>query len=178
MVVHTIKYQYPEEVEILDMDEKMRKLLALVAMVVIGAVVLVIAGEVAKYVIPHEALYFLLINKVYFLAAAIFLLLLGIDKINMNSARNLSATFVLIVIGVVLLWLLDKAASGMLWGGMYPSVYGRIPAQYVTLFLQALDIIAIALGALGGFLVLLKAMDKIKDMLNGATKIENKEKEI
>jgi hypothetical protein len=141
-------------------------------MVIIGAVVVVVAGELAKYLIPHEALYFLLINKVYFLAAASFLLLLGIDKINMNSARNIAAFFVLIMIGVALAWMLDKAASGMLWGGMYPSVYGRIPAQYVTLLLQALDIIAIAVGALGGFLVLLKAMDKVKDMLNGASKIE------
>lgn len=157
------------------MDENTRKLLALVAMVIVGALVLAAAGELAKYVIPHEALYFLLINEVYFLAAASFLLLLGIDKIHMNSVRNLAAFFVLVIIGVVLAWLLDKAASGMLWGGMYPSIYGRIPAQYVSLFLQALDIIAIAVGALGGFLVLLKALDKVKDMLNGASKTEHKE---
>jgi len=176
MVTHTFRYQHPEEVEILEIDAKTRKLLALVAMVIIGGLVLAVAGEVAKYVIPHEALYFLLINKIYILAAASFLLLLGIDKINMNSVRNLTAFFVMIVIGVVLLWQLDKAAVGMLWGGMYTSVYGRIPAQYVSLFMQSLDIIALAVGAVGGFLVLLKGMDKVKDLLNGESKIEkNKE---
>ena len=177
MVTHTIKLAInSEEVEILEIDANTRKLLALIAMVIIGGLVLAVAGEVAKYVIPHEALYFLLINKIYILAAASFLLLLGIDKINMNSVRNLTAFFVMVVIGVVILWQLDKVASGMVWGGIYPSIYGRIPAQYVTLFLQSLDIIALAVGAVGGFLVLLKCMDKIKDLLSGPSKSEkNKE---
>ncbi len=64
---------------------------------------------------PHDALYFLLVNKVYILAAALFLLLLGINRITCGSVRNLIAVFVLVLIGLVVLWQLDKIASGLLW---------------------------------------------------------------
>lgn len=139
-------------------------------MALVGAALVVAAGELAKHLIPPEALYFLVINRVYFLAAASFLLLLGINKIHLNSVRNLAALFVAIVVCLVLLWQLDKVASNLLWNGTYPSVYGRIPEKYVTLFLQSLDVIAILVGAVGGFLVLLKGLDKVKDLLSGTSK--------
>ncbi len=135
------------------------------AMIVIGIIIIAVAGEVAKNVMPAGILYFLLVNKVYILVAAVSLLLLGIDKINMNSVRNLTGLSVLVLIGIIVVWQLDKIASGALWNGMYPSVYGRIQESYLTLSLQAIDIIAICLGALGAFLVLLKVLDRVKDSL-------------
>jgi hypothetical protein len=148
-----------------EMDDNTRKLLALLGMIVVGIIILAVAGQAAKYVMPAGILYFLLVNKVYILAAGIFLLLLGIDKINMNSVRNLTGLAVLVLIGIVVAWQLDKIASGALWNGMYASVYGRIPENYLSLSLQAIDIIAIVLGALGAFLVLLKVLDRVKEML-------------
>ena len=149
-----------------------RKLVALAAMVALGVVVLALAGEAAKYVMPHDALYYFLVNKVYVLAAAIFLLLLGIDKINMGSVRNLIGLFVLVLLGLVVLWQLDRIASGVLWNGVYPSVAGRLEPRYETLLLQSLDVLGIVIGALGGFLVLLKGLDLAKDRLAGTGKTE------
>jgi hypothetical protein len=147
------------------MDNSTTKLLALLGMIVVGIIILAIAGETAKYVMPAGILYFLLVDKVYILAAALFLLMLGIDKINMNSVRNLTGLFVLAIIGIVIAWQLDKIASRALWNGMYSSVYGRIPGNYVSLSLQAIDVIAVLFGALGAFLILLKVLDMAKDML-------------
>ena len=153
-----------------NMDENTRKLFAIIAMVALGAIIVALVGEAAKYVIPHEAIYFLLVNKVYILAAAIFLLLLGIDKVNVGSVRNMIALFVLVLIGLVVLWQVDKIASGILWNGQYPSVYGRIQEKYLTLFLQSLDVVGIVVGATGAFLVLLKALDIAKNKLTGTSK--------
>ena len=153
-----------------DINGNNRKLTALLGMVALGVLVVALAGEAAKFVMPHDALYYFLVNKVYVLAAAIFLLLLGIDKINVGSVRNLIALFVLVLLGLVVFWQLDKVASGILWNGAYPSLYGRIEPRNVTLFLQSLDVIGIAIGALGGFLVLLKALDLAKDKLTEVPK--------
>jgi hypothetical protein len=157
-----------------EMNDNTRKLLSLLAMIALGIIVIVVAGEVAKYVMPAGILYFLLVNKVYILAAAVFLLLLGIDKINMSTVRNLIGLSVLVLMGIVITWQLDKIASGILWNGIYSSVYSRIPGNYLTLSLQAIDIIAIALGAIGVFLVLLKVLDKVKDMLTKGSKTDVK----
>jgi hypothetical protein len=157
-----------------EMNDNTRKFLSLLAMIALGIIIIVVAGEVAKYVMPAGILYYLLVNKVYFLAAALFLLLIGIDKINMNSVRNLTGLSVLVLMGIVITWQLDKIASGMLWNGAYSSVYSRIPADYITLSLQAIDIIAIALGALGAFLVLLKVLDHVKDLLMKGSKTDTK----
>lgn len=140
------------------------------AMILVGIVIVIVGGEIAKYVMPDGILYFLLVNKIYILAAALFLLLLGIDKVNVNSARNMTALFVLLIFTMILAWQLDKVASGILWNGAYPSVYGRIPDRYVTLALQAIDVIAIAAGALGAFLMMLKVLDMLKDVLTGQRK--------
>lgn len=148
-----------------EMDDSTRKLLALLGMIVVAIIIIAFAGEVAKYMMPAGILYFLLVNKVYILAAAFFLLLVGIDKINMNSVRNMTGLSVLVIIGIVIAWQLDKIASGALWNGMYMSVYSKIPENYLSLSLQAVDIVAIALGALGAFLVLLKVLDRVKDTL-------------
>jgi hypothetical protein len=142
-----------------------KRILALLGMIVIGVIILVVAGEAAKYVMPSGILYFLLVNEVYIIAGALFLLFLGIDKINMNTVRNMTGLFVLVIIGIVIAWQLDKIASGYLWNGVYSSVYSRIPGNYLSLALQSIDIIAIILGALGAFLILLKVLDAIKDML-------------
>jgi len=154
----------------LNINENTRKLMALVTMVAIGAVLLVMAGEVAKYVLPSETFYFQLVDKVYILSAAIFLLMLGIDKVNMNTVRNMIAIFVFMVVGVVILWQLDKMVSGILSTDTYPLIYGRMPSKYLTLTLQSLDILAILGGAIGAFLVLLKGLDKVKELLIGTSK--------
>jgi hypothetical protein len=153
-----------------NIDENTRKLFAILTMVTLGVILVAVAGEAAKYVIPREALYFLLVNKVYILAAAVFLLLLGVNRINMGSVRNLTAAFVLLLVGLLVLWQLDKIASGVLWNGLYPSVYGRIQEKYLTLFLQSLDVLGIIIGASGAFLVLLKVLDMAKNTLAGSSK--------
>ena len=75
--------------------------------------------------------------------------------------------FVVLLIALVVIWQLDKILSGVLWNGAYPSLYGRIEPRYVTTFLQSLDVIGIIAGAIGAFLVLLKALDLAKDKLTG-----------
>ncbi len=153
-----------------DTNNNNRKLVALLAMVALGIIIVAVVGEVAKYIMPHDALYFLLVNKVYILAAALFLLLLGINWINVGSVRNLIAAFVLVLIGLVVLWQLDKVTSGILWNGAYPSVYGRISERAVTVFLQTLDVAGIVVGATGAFLVMLKVLDMAKNKLSDSTK--------
>jgi hypothetical protein len=165
------------DIKKITMDDGTRKLLATLGMIVVAILIIALAGEVAKYVMPAGILYFLLVNKVYILVAALSLLLLGIDKINMNSVRNMTGLSVLAIIGIVIAWQLDKIASGALWNGMYSSVYGRIPGNYLTLSLQAIDVIAIALGALGAFLVLLKVLDRVKDSLVYSSKPSLKDEE-
>lgn len=154
----------------LKLNDNMRSLIAFFAMVIVGVLVLLAIGELAKYVIPDDSRYFLLVNKIYIIAAAIFVMLLGIDKINMNGIRNLVAIFALVLIGVVVLYNLDKIASGLLWNGIYPSAIGRIPEKYFAGLLQSLDALSIALGAFGAFLLLLKGLDKVKDVLMNASK--------
>ena len=153
-----------------NIDEKKRELLAICTMVALGGVLVAVVGEAAKYIMPHEALYFLLVNKVYILAAAVFLLLLGINRINAGNVRNLIAVFVLTLIGLVVLWQLDGIVSGILWNGTYPTVYGRISDGCVSLFLQSLDVIGLVVGALGAFLVMLKVLDLAKDKMVGPSK--------
>jgi hypothetical protein len=87
-----------------DTNNNNRKLVALLAMVALGICLVAVVGEAAKYIMPHDALYFMLVNKVYILAAALFLLLLGINWINVGSVRNLIALFVLALVGLVVLW--------------------------------------------------------------------------
>jgi len=152
------------------MDEKSRELLAICTMVALGGVLVAVVGEAAKYVMPHEALYFLLVNKVYILAAAVFLLMLGINRINSGNVRNMIAVFVLTLIGLVVMWQLDGIVSGILWNGMYPTVYGRISERAIGLFLQSIDVIGLVVGALGAFLVLLKALDFARDRMSGPSK--------
>jgi hypothetical protein len=151
-------------------NENRRKLFAILTMVTLGVILVAVIGEASKYVMPHDALYFLLVNKVYILGAALFLLLLGVNRVNMGSVRNMIALCVLVLIGLIVLWQLDKIASGLLWNGMYPSVYGRIQERYLTLFLQSLDAAGIVVGAAGAFLVLLKALDMAKNKLAGTSK--------
>jgi hypothetical protein len=139
-------------------------------MVTLGVIIVAVVGEAAKYVMPRDALYFLLVNKVYILGAAIFLLLLGINWVNVGSVRNLIAIFVLVLIGLVVLWQIDKIASGILWNGQYPSVYGRLSERATTLFLQSLDVAGLIIGGVGAFLVLLKALDLAKNKLAESSK--------
>jgi len=149
-----------------------RKLMALFFMLALGIALLALIGEAAKFVMPHDSIYYLLVNKVYILAAAIFLLLLGINRININSVRDLIAIFVMVLLSLLVLWQLDKVASGILWNGAYPTVYGRIPENYEAVFLQSLDVVGLIAGAVGAFLVLLKALDLTKDRLAGPAKEE------
>ena len=148
-----------------------RKLVALLTMVALGIIIVAVTGEAAKYIMSNNnMLYFLLVNKVYILAAAFFLLFLGINWVNVGSVRNMIAIFVLVLIGLVVLWQLDKIASGILWNGQYPSVYGRLSEHATTLFLQSLDVAGLIIGGVGAFLVLLKALDLAKNKLAEASK--------
>jgi hypothetical protein len=156
-----------------EMNNRTSRFLALLGMIVIGIIIVAIVGEVAKYVMPAGILYFVLVDKVYILAAALFLLFLGIDKIGMNSVRNLTGLSVLAIIGIVIAWQLDNIASGFLWNGIYPSVYSRVPVDFISASLQAINVIAIVVGIIGAFLVLLKVLDYIKHMLVKGSRKEN-----
>lgn len=153
-------------------EDNRHKLFSIVAMTALGAILLAAAGEAAMYVMPPQTLYYMLVDKVFVLAAAVFLLMLGVSRVSLNSVRNLIALSILLVIVLVVAWQLDQVASGILWNGAYPSVYGRIPDRTVTVALQCLDVLGIVLGTLGGFLVLLKLLDLAKDRLTGHAKTE------
>ena len=142
-------------------------LVALAAMVVIGAALLAIFGEAAKHVIPAGLLYFSVINKVYLLAAASLLLLIGLGMMEIGHMRNLTVLFIALVILIVVAYEVDTIASTAVQGGLYIS---KVPARYAQLFLQGLDGLSLVLGAIGVFLLLLKILDKVKDLLTNASK--------
>ena len=146
--------------------ENPRQLFALIAMLILGAALPAVAGELAKHVLPPGSPYFLLIDPIYLWAAAIFLIMLGLGKVGMTGLRNLAAACVLAVLVLGMAWQLDKIASAILWGGAYPSVYVRVPASYVSLALEIVDFGALLAAAGGAFLVLLKALDAVKRALS------------
>ncbi|MCD1295459.1 hypothetical protein CUJ83_10655 [Methanocella sp. CWC-04] len=139
-------------------------------MVIIGAAIILVIGEILKYFMPADVLFYQLINNTYILAAAVFLLLLGLNKINLNNIKNLAASFVLILIFIAIFYQFDKVACTVLWGGQFVSVLDRVPENYITWFLLALDGVSLILGSCGAFLLLLKGLNILKDFLTGMAK--------
>ena len=144
-------------------------LLALLTMVIIGVLLMAIFGELAKHFIPANLLYFALINKVYFLAAAGLILFIGFGRISLESIRNLIVFFVVLVVLVAVAYEVDVIASSALLSGAALEIT-RLPERYAHLFLLSLDGISLVLGAIGAFMLLLKGLDKVKDYLTSASK--------
>ena len=144
-------------------------ILALLAMIIIGVLLMALFGELAKHFIPANLLYFALINKVYFLAAAGLVLFIGFGRISLESIRNLIVFFVVLVVLVAVAYEVDVIASSALLSGAGLEV-SRLPERYAHLFLLSLDGISLVLGAIGAFMLLLKGLDKIKDYLTNASK--------
>lgn len=144
-------------------------LLAFLAMVIIGVLLMALFGELGKHFIPSDLLYFALINKVYFLAAAGLILFIGMGRVGLESIRNLIVFFVALVVLVAVAYEADVIASSALLGGAGLEI-SRLPQQYASLFLQSLDGISLLLGAIGAFMLLLKGLDKLKDYLTNASK--------
>jgi hypothetical protein len=144
-------------------------LLAILAMIIIGVLLMALFGELAKHFIPAGLLYFALINKVYFLAAAGLILFIGLGRTSLESIRNLIVFFVVLLVLVAVAYEVDViASSALLTGGALEIA--RLPDRYAQLFLLSLDGISLVLGAIGAFMLLLKGLDKIKDYLTSASK--------
>ena len=151
------------------MNRQLRDILALIAMVVVGGVLVALFGELAKHFIPSETLYFSVINHVYLLAAASLLLWIGLNRIGLVHIRNLTGFFVVLLILLAVVYEIDRIAIGTLSD---PSslLVSHVPAHYASLFLTVLDGISLVLGASGAFLLLWKGLDKFKDVLAGTSK--------
>jgi len=144
-------------------------ILALLAMIIIGVLLMALFGELAKHFIPAGLLYFSLINKVYFLAAAGLVLFIGLGRTGLDNIRNLIVFFVALVALVAVAYEADVIASSVLMNGASLEIV-RLPARYAQLFLLSLDGISLVLGAIGAFMLLLKGLDKVKDYLMNASK--------
>jgi hypothetical protein len=144
-------------------------LLAFLAMVIIGILLMALFGELAKHFIPAGLLYFALVNKVYFLAAAGLILFIGFGRTGLDSIRNLIVFFVVLVALVAVAYEVDVIASSVLISGGSLEI-ARLPARYTQLFLLSLDGISLVLGAIGAFMLLLKGLDRVKDYLMNASK--------
>jgi len=144
-------------------------ILALLAMIIIGVILMALFGELAKHFIPAGLLYFALINKVYFLAAAGLILFIGFGRIGLESIRNLIVFFVVLLVLIAAAYEVDVIVSSMYLSGGALEI-GRLPARYAQLFLMSLDGISLVIGAVGAFMLLLKGLDKVKDYLTNASK--------
>lgn len=151
------------------MNKQLRDILAFIAMVVIGGVLVALFGELAKHFIPSDTLYFSVINHVYLLAVATLLLWIGLGRIELIHIRNLTGFFLVLLILLAVAYEVDRIAIGTMAD---PSslLISHVSAQYASLFLTILDGISLVLGAAGAFLLLWKGLDKFKDVLTGTTK--------
>lgn len=150
-------------------NKELRGLLAFIAMALIGAALVVLFGELVKHFVPSDLLYFSVINHIYILAAAALLLFIGLGGTGLAHIRNLTAFFVVMVILAAVAYELDQVASGMMTGSA-GLLIARVPDHYASLFLTAIDGISLVLGAVGAFMLLWKGLDKLKDVLSGASK--------
>ena len=149
----------------LNVNEDVRSLGALLVMVLTGVLVVLAVGELIRFFLPADVLFNQLVTKAYLIGTAVFILMLGLGKINLNNVKNLTAAFVFIMILIMILFQADRLASSMLWGGQYTSVLDMVPDRYVSWTMLGLDGIALILGATGAFMLLLKALDRLKDAL-------------
>ena len=138
-------------------------------MIIIGVILMALFGELAKHFIPAGLLYFALINKVYFLAAAGLILFIGFGRIGLESIRNLIVFFVVLLVLIAAAYEVDVIVSSMYLSGGALEI-SRLPVRYTQLFLLSLDGISLVIGAVGAFMLLLKGLDKVKDYLTNASK--------
>ena len=146
------------------------KYVSFVIMLIVAALVVVVVGEICKHILPGDTAFFLTINKVYFLAAGSLILVAGLNKLSLNSLRNLAVLFVGLLALLVVLFYVDKFACSALWGGAYTSVLQRVPDQYFDIYYKALDGLSVLLAAIGALLLLVKSLDVLKDLLSGTKK--------
>jgi ABC-type methionine transport system permease subunit len=150
-------------------NKQLKGLLATIAMIIVGALLVVLSGELAKYFIAADTLYFSVINHIYLLAGAALLLWIGLGRHGLANIRNMICFFVLLLILLAVAYQVDRTAIGVssTSGSLLIS---HVPEHYADMFLTALDGISLILGAAGAFLLLWKGLDKLKDTLSGAGK--------
>jgi hypothetical protein len=153
--------------------EDIKKYLSFLVMLLVAAIAVLVVGEACKYILPKDTVFFFTIDKLYFLAAGALLLVAGLNKLGLNSLRNLAAVFVGLIALVVVLFFLDKLLCSALWGAMYTSVLQRVPAQYFNMYYNAMNWLSVILAAAGLLLLLVKSLDLLKDTLSGEKKDVN-----
>ncbi len=150
--------------------EDIKKYLSFVVMLLVAAVAIIAVGEICKYILTKDTVFFFTIDKLYFVAAGSLLLVAGLNKLNLDSLRNMAALFVGLIALVVVLFFLDKLLCSALWGGAYASVMLRIPVQYFGMYYNGLNWLSVILAAAGLLLLLVKSLDLLKDTLSGEKK--------
>jgi uncharacterized membrane protein len=150
--------------------EDIKKYLSFLVMLLVAAVAILAVGEICKYILPKDTVFFFTIDKLYFVAAGSLLLTAGLNKLGLNSLRNLAALFVGLIALVVVLFFLDKLLCSALWGAAYTSVLQRIPDQYFSMYYNAMNWLSVILAAAGLLLLLVKSLDLLKDALSGTKK--------
>jgi hypothetical protein len=150
--------------------EDIKKYLSFLAMLIVAAIAILAVGEICKYILPKDTVFFFTIDKLYFLAAGSLLLIAGLNKLNLESLRNLAALFVSLIALDVVLFFLDKLLCSALWGAAYTSVMQRIPDQYFGMYYNAMIWLSVILAAAGLLLLLVRSLDVLKDVLSGTKK--------
>jgi len=150
--------------------EDIKKYMSFLAMLIVAAVAILAVGEICKYILPKDTVFYFTIDKLYFLAVGSLLLIAGLNKLNLESLRNLAAFFVGLIALDVVLFFLDKLLCSALWGGAYTSVMQRIPDQYFSMYYNAMNWLSVILAAAGLLLLLIRSLDLLKDVLSGTKK--------
>jgi len=150
-------------------NQQLKDTLAFITMAAVGAVLVILFGELAKHFIAFDTLYFSVINHVYLLAAAALLLFLGLGWAELKQIRNLTGFFLLLLIFIAVAYQGDRIAIGSLPNSS-ALLISHVPDHYARMFLTALDGIALIIGAAGAFMLLWKGLDKLKDVLAGTSK--------
>ncbi len=153
--------------------EDVKKYLSFAVMLLVAAVAIVVVGEICKYILLKDTVFFFTIDKLYFVAAGSLLLIAGLNKLSLDSLRNMAALFVGLIALIVVLFFLDKLLCSALWGAAYTSVMQRIPVQYFGMYYNALNWLSVILAAAGLLLLLIKSLDFLKDTLSGDKKSIN-----
>jgi membrane protein DedA with SNARE-associated domain len=152
------------------MTEDVKKYMSFIVMLLVAVLAVLAVGEICKYILPKDTVFFLTIDKLYFVAAGSLLLTAGLNKLNLDGLRNLAALFVGLTVLDVVLYFLDKLLCSALWGASYTSIMQRIPEQYFGMYYNALIWLSVILAAGGLLLLLVKSLDMLKDVLSGTKK--------
>ena len=150
--------------------DDLKKYLSFIVMLIVAAVAVLAVGEVCKYILPKDTVFFFTIDRLYLVAAGSLLLVAGLGKLGLESLRNLAVFFVGLIGLDVVLYFLDKLLCSALWGAAYTSVMQRIPEQYFGMYYNALIWLSVLLAAAGLLLLLIKSLDLLKDVLSGTKK--------